>query len=444
MKRWPRWTLCAVALIVLAGGLAPSLHGQPLGEGQGEAVLRDWPGDLRQARQHIRTDLQLLPELDRIDLSYRYQARQQDAAFSFVLAWRPGDEALYQGRIMRYRSLPDGIRMTAIEVEADVQVGGETVAQMLIGVDSMALAPHPAVYSFEVPEVSYDTVFLDTPPDKAQRYLQDGITLQNLRISRVAFGIPRSEREERKYRDERPRESASWSIYAPRVNVILGWRIGPRPYYLDRSPDPRSWRPRGDDVGRTASDSGRTGSDTGRGSGDRSGDDSGERGEATSGRGDKPSRDKDDDDEDKDSLLPASAVALAGVGLAAIIGGTVGYAGTGKTPIGLMAGWVRPEGGTLLHASINRAVLDDDGGREHLTVKGIGFYDVFDAPVQPALGLGALARAEGNETTWEASVSVGAALNLGRVVLTGGYDVVQSTPEVGIAINIRYRKNASQ
>lgn len=434
-------TLLVTLAVVTSGWIASSTaFAQAPGQGSGTAQLTDWPSDLREARRNIRTELQLLPKLDQLDLDYRYQSGSDGADFSFVLAWRPGREALYQGRIIRYRSLPDGVRMTAIELEADVHVDGERVARMLIGVDSMALAPDPSVYSFEVPGVSYDQVFLDTSAEEARRYLSEGATLRNLHISRVAFGVPRSEREERNYRGERSQQSSSWSIYAPRVNIIMGWRLGPRRYYIDRPPEAGTWRPRGDEVGRTADSEG-TRSGSGRESTGRaeSGDSQGERGESGTGRGKDTSRD-DDDDDDEDSLLPAGAVALAGVGLAAVIGGTVGYSGTGKTPIGVMAGWVQPRGGTLLQASINSAVLDDNG-REHLVVKGLGFYDVFKAPIQPAIGLGALATAQGSETTVEAGLSIGAALNLGRVIVTGGYDVIQQNAEFGLAINFRYQSD---
>lgn len=439
-------TSLLVLLAILTSGLAGAntAYSQSIGQGSGESSLSDWPADLEEARRNIRTELQLLPKLDQLDLSYRYQVGEEGVDFSFVLAWRPGREALYQGRIVRYRSLPDGVRMTAIELEADVHVDGERVARMLIGVDSMALAPDPSVYSFEVPSVAYEQVFLETSAEEARRFLREGVSLRNLHISRVAFGVPRSQRQEQDYRREDSRQSSSsWSIYAPRVNVILGWRIGPRPYYIDRRPDPRTWQPRGATVGRTGATTDRTRSETGRGSDERSEtDDSSDRGEATTGRGKNTSRGDDDDEDDEDSLLPAGAVALAGVGLAAIIGGTVGYSGTGKTPIGLMAGWVRPRGGTLLQASINSAVLDDNGGREHLVVQGWGFYDVFRAPIQPAIGLGVLATAEGSETTVEAGVSIGAALNLGRVIVTGGYDVVQQNAEFGLAINFKYKRDA--
>ena len=129
---------------------------------------------------------------------------------------------------------------------------------------------------------------------------------------------------------------------------------------------------------------------------------------------------------------------MAVVGAAAIIGGTVGVHGTGRTPLGLTAGFVRPSGGALVQASINTAVLDADG-RQHLEAKLVGFYDVFGGPVQPALGLGAMATAQGDDTDVEPSVFVGLAGNLGRVVLMGGYDVVQGTPEFGLAINFKFR-----
>jgi hypothetical protein len=127
------------------------------------------------------------------------------------------------------------------------------------------------------------------------------------------------------------------------------------------------------------------------------------------------------------------------VGLVAVAGGTVGLYGRGDTPIGLAAGYTRPEGGIQLHAAVNGAVLEGDSGQK-LTVKALGFYDVFASRVQPAVGLGVQVDPD-REGDVEPSVSLGLAANLGRVVIFGGVDVVQETPEVGLAYNFRYGRS---
>jgi hypothetical protein len=45
----------------------------------------------------------------------------------------------------------------------------------------------------------------------------------------------------------------------------------------------------------------------------------------------------------------------------------------------------------------------------------------------------------GEDATVEPAVSAGLVGNLGRFVLYGGYDIVQNTPEVGLAYNFRYQ-----
>jgi hypothetical protein len=127
------------------------------------------------------------------------------------------------------------------------------------------------------------------------------------------------------------------------------------------------------------------------------------------------------------------------VGLVAVAGGTVGLYGRGDTPIGLAAGYTRPGGGVQMHAAVNGAVIEGDPGQK-LTVKAFGFYDVFSSRVQPAAGLGVQVDPS-REGDVEPSVSLGLAANFGRVVLFGGVDVVQETPEVGLAYNFRYGRD---
>lgn len=440
-----RWLILTISVLLVASSGQAAL-GQPA-SGRGTAYTADWPSSLRAAGERITTELQLLPKVDTLSLDYRYRAGGEGIDFSFVFAWQPGTTALYQGRIVPFSELPDGIRMTTLEVEAQARVRGrkDVPVRMLVGVDSLALDPHPDVYAFDVEDVPYETVFLDTPADSARAYFEAGVRFANLQVRRIAFAVPRerSGGQSTGQRDPQPRESSSWSIYPPRINIVVAGRFGSHPHYVGGRPPERTEQPRGDTVGRVADEGER--SDRGRSGETRSDSDGDDEGRSGSGRKTNSDRgDSDDEDEDEDSLLPAGAVALAAVGAAAIIGGTVGYHGTGRTPLGLMAGWVRPRGGTLLQASINDAVLGDAHGREHLVVKGLGFYDVFDAPIQPALGVGASATAEGRTTTLEPSITPGAALNLGRIVLTGGYDVVQQQVEFGLAINFKYSAQQDQ
>lgn len=441
-----KWSLMLVLFLL---PLVAAAQDEATPRGSGTAVLAGWPDDLKAvAEDFAADDYQLLPRLDALTLDYRYAAGPEGAQMSFVIAWAPGEEGLYDGSVRPYEALPSDIRMGAVELLADVVVDGRAVAEMIVAVDSMALGPHPSVYAFEVENLAYDTVFLDTPAEVARRYFEARFELRNLRVNRIAFAsygeeLPRAPDLTRKEppRSDPPRSYPPRSVYEPRVGVSIGWRIGPRPYYVDGPR--RTERPRGDAVGRTAEDGERHAApERGERTGAEERDDDRARDGAVARTGkserSRKGKKKDDDDEDEDTLVPASVVALAAVGAVAVAGGTVGYHGTGRTPLGLTAGWARPGGGALLQASVNDAVLGAEG-TQHLEGKLLGFVDAFDAPVQPAVGLGALATAEGNETTVEPGLMLGAVGNLGRVLVIGGYDVLRQAPEFGVAVNFRFK-----
>ena len=122
----------------------------------------------------------------------------------------------------------------------------------------------------------------------------------------------------------------------------------------------------------------------------------------------------------------------------AFVGGTIGYYGNGQeTPIGLTSGYVVRNGGLLLQVAINGAVIASGDEPGKLTAKMMGFYDVFNTPIQPALGIGVLAEERGDEIDLSPRFSVGAVANLGPVVLYGGYDLVVEGVEISMAINFR-------
>lgn len=439
-----RWWRVALVLLWMPVAAAAQDEAQPRGEDT--AVLAGWPDSLAAAAQDFEEDAyQLLPRIDTLALDYRYAAASDGAQMSFVLAWRPGAEGLYEGRVQPYEALPPDVRMASVELLADVVVDGRDVAEMIVAVDSMALPPHPSVYAFEVDSLDYGAVFLDTPADTAQRYFEEGFALRNLRVHRIAFASYGAEpaRTPEVTREEpppSPRPRPPRSVYTPRTHIFIGWRVGPRPRYVRRPA--RNEQPRGDAVGRTAEETDRGDAPA---RGERAGEDEGEDEAARDGTSTRSGQrgrseqgeEKDRDDEDEDSLLPASVAAVAAVGVVAVAGGTVGYHGTGRTPLGLTAGWARPAGGALLQASINTAVLGADG-RQHLEGKVLGFVDAFEAPLQPAVGVGALATAEGDETTVEPSLTLGAVGNFGRVLVIGGYDVLRQAAEFGFAINFRF------
>ncbi len=460
-----------IAALLLAAALAPPAAAQEA-TGAGTVRLADWPGEAPQDAP------ELLPSLDTLTLRYRYAAGQEAPRMTFALEWKPGETGWFDGQEVPYAELPDGLRMTGLELRAEVYSGGRAVAEALIAVDSMRLGPFPDLYRFEGAGLSYATVFAETPADSARAYFAKGFTLRDPEILSVSFAEEEPSAQEAARRPPRRPRARRQTVYVPRpaIDVIIGWRIGPDPYRVGRG-GRRSGEPRGEAVGRTAEE--RTARTTGRGgrtaspgedgrTGRRTADDNsgtaeaggetaetdggartGRGAEAASGgrssngkRGEKKGR-KDDDDDDSDdddeSLVPAAVVAAAAVGVLAVGGGTVGYYGTTETPLGLSAGWVRPQGGALLHASVNPELLDSSAEDPHrLTVKAVGFLGVGRLPVQPALGLGAQAVGR-DEVEIEPALSLGAAGNFGRVVLLGGYDVLRGAAEFGLVVNFRHR-----
>jgi hypothetical protein len=256
-------------------------------------------------------------------------------------------------------------------------------------------------------------------------------------------------------RERRPDPPRGPSVYEPSTRIFIGWRVAPRPYYVGSNRGGgRTVEPRTDGVGRQpaagearpTADRGRAGEGDdpagGQGRGEQGAQDrgdarDGERAGRAEGAGRRSgdSKSEDDDDDETSLRLPALAAAAA-VGLVAYAGGTLGVYGRGDTPIGLAAGYTRAKGGVQLQAAVNGAVIENDAGQK-LTLKALGFYDVFSAPVQPAVGLGLQIDPQ-REGDVVPSASVGLALNLERVVVLGGVDVVQGTPEVGITYNFRY------
>ncbi|WP_263784513.1 hypothetical protein [Salinibacter grassmerensis] len=440
-----------VGVLVIAG-VRPGQAQAPRGAGNGTAALEGWPRSLPTLLDEMGRDAPyLLPRVDSMALDYRYAATDTTSRWSFVVSWRPAKRVLYEGEVLPWRERPAGIRMTNVELRADVRVDGEKRAEMIVGVDSMALRPVPDRFAFNV-TVAHERVFLDASPAEARRILSEGATLDGLVVERMGFASDAAERRpgpgDRDARERRPEPSRSPSIYTPRSRIYIGWRVAPRPYYVggrDRDND-RTRRPRGETVGRSTADGERSaaaGRDD-RTEGRRGArDDSGEEGEDeadTEGRSRaeeilSDEDDEEDDEEDTDLGLPALGAAAA-VGVVAFAGGTAGLYVRGDTPIGVASGYTHPRGGVQLQAAINSAVLED-GPDQKLSVRALGFYDVFESRVQPALGFGAHIDPQAGRD-WAPVVSAGVVGNLGRVVLYGGLDVVHGTPEIGVSYNFRY------
>lgn len=454
---------------------------------EGRAVLADWPRSLSDLRERMgRQAPYLLPKLDTLSVRYAYETGTDAVRMQFTIGWTSSRSVLYRGEILPPRQAPQDIRMTSVELLLDVVRGGQPLAEIVVAVDTLALRSFPDTYTFNA-VVPYDRVFLDTPADSARAYLERGVELRRPVVERIGFdrfmdGEPVGDaRPQRNDRNEAPDPAPPPRVYEPRTTIAIGWRVAPRPYYVVRNDGRPVRRPPQEDRTVTRTDDGdsrtaRTADGTGTdGTGDaprsRTGDDragdaqagdsrtadagdgrarSGRTGDGGSGDAEKgddaksgegtsaPKRSGDkDDDEDEDSLAPAALGAAAVIAGVAYFGGTVGVYGTGDTPIGLTAGVTRANGGIHLQAAINPEVIEQED-RQRLTAKVMGFYDVFNAPIQPAASVGLRLETFGDDTQADPSVSFGLVGNTGRIVLYGGYDVVHSTAEFGLTYNFRY------
>jgi hypothetical protein len=473
---------------------------------RGTTVLADWPRSLPNLLDRMgRRAPALLPKLDTLTIDYAYTTGRDIVDMRFGILWQPGETVLFEGNVIPRSEAPPDIRMTSFEILLDVVKGGQKVAETVIAVDSMALPPSPGYYEFDV-SVPYEQVFLDAEASDAELFMREGVEFERPLIERIGFrpfrnGVPvgvvsetngQMERNEEAERaPDRPRRAPAPTVYSPRTRILIGWRIGPDPYYVgpvgrpvpSRSDEDRRVVERPDrssgEAGRTGrettagreattgrgavadrrgnnggddadGDGGRTGrgneSDAGNenASGERSGEtaSSGRTGRSgTSGSSDKGDEekgsDKRDDDEDDDNLAPAALGAAAVVAGIAYVGGTVGVYGTAEAPIGLAAGVTKKRWGLQLQAAINPEVIEQEG-TQRLNAKVMGFYDVIGgSPVQPALGAGVQFQAIGDETTAHSSFSIGAVVNTGRIVIFGGYDLPRNTPEFGFTYNFR-------
>jgi hypothetical protein len=172
-------------------------------------------------------------------------------------------------------------------------------------------------------------------------------------------------------------------------------------------------------------------------SGDRGSDRKGKKSGKSSGGGSESSGGSDDDDDEQ--LLPAALAGVAAVGVLAVMGGTIGYYGRGSdAPIGLSAGYVRPGSGILFQVAVNSAVFGRGNVPEQLFANVTYFQSVLRRfPLQPAVGLGVHAHEDADRIDTALTVSFGAAVNAGPIILLGMYDVVSSGVEFGLAVNFR-------
>lgn len=394
--------------------------------GRGTVALTEWPASLGGLlREMGKKAPYLLPKVDSLAVEYRYAANDSTSRWSFVLGWQPGDKVLYKGDVLSRQSAPANLKMVNVELQVQVRAEGTEGARMIVAVDSMRLSPYPSIYSFEV-TVPHTHVFLNTSAEEARRMFATGITLDSVVVERMGFrpdgGASTSEASSRPAHQFR-----SWSggrAHGPQSQIAVGWRAPTGSDSAGQREGHGSVRSSTETVGSRAGQTRRY-----HDSHSKETDENG-----SERRLHKTSDDEVDEDENPNLRIPAIA-AVATVGLLAYPGGTVGMYSRVDTPIGLSAGYRNPKGGLQLQAAVNGSTIAGEMAQK-LTVKGLGFYDLFSTRLQPSLGLGFQLDPTAPGIV-EPSMSIGFAADIEQLLLLGGFDLVQRTPELAIVYKFR-------
>lgn len=439
-----RWGLALLMLASTLTAWSGAAQPTPAIRAEGQLVVVDWPATAGEEGAAWWQDAALLPYLDRLEIGYRFARTAEAPTLDLTVAWSPADRGLIDGREVTVERWPDGLRLDVLEVTARVLRDSVHVADVILYLDSLDLAPRPEALSFAAAGLAWGTVFADVSADSAEAIFRDSFTLADPYILSLGFYEAGVELEA-----PRRERVIVYERYPTRVrggvNIGIGWHIGRRPprYVDDRARRDAATRDRTDDERVERDRDARPPADASRPPRDRDetstrGDDS-ER-ERTRPRGSRRGSDDDEEDEDdEETLLPAAIAGAAAVGVLAVAGGTVGYYGhMGLTPVGLAAGYAEARGGILLYAGVNGATLERARDEtERLTVGLLGFADLFRSPLQPAIGFGVLAQQANNDTDVAPLVTLGVVLNTGPVLLMAGADVTRGDLQVGLVYNFR-------
>lgn len=450
--------LLLLALLTL---IANPLAAQNTPPQTGTLSVTDWP---QSAIEEGLLSLQqvenagLVPEIESLRMGYELSVHRGRPRLDIQLLWDNGAHGWLDGERVAYEVLPEDVRLESIEVHARVLDGDSAVTDFYVMLDGLDLAPAPAVLQASIDSLDWSDLFPHVTPDSARNVLAQGLVLDRPQILSASFthddgfytqieddgGDPRvrPRREPTVVTVDRDIWIDIWITTPPR-------RIYERPRTV--APRPRGQRARGVDRDQRGHDRSATARRTTSGGSERNDEDDGRtrrttRSDTSSSRGGGlagllDGRDDDEDDDDDESLLPAALVGVAAVGVVAYAAGTIGYYGNAAAaPIGLTAGYVRADGGGLLQVAVNDAVISQSGEPEHLIAKLTGFFDAFNAPLRPAIGLGVHAEEYRGDYDISPTISLGGVWQQGAGVLYLGYDVMAGGVDVGIAFNFRHRR----
>ncbi len=436
--RSPLTYSCFIGLIFLFTSVA---LGQEKTPPEHVVEISDWPLSAygKSATDSLFRSSEIVPLIDALTIEYIYGVEEQQPTFSYKLQWKPGAYVYMDGEEIAFDELGGEVLIESIVLQAEVVVDGSPVTLLTLAHDSLMSSVYPGLVSVDLGSLSWATFFADTDANTAKSYFLAGFELANLKISEISFVYFEEEPVAR-----RGHQPSRRTIYRPGISIWIDY-----PFYGRRPPprvaggDTRTTQPRGDRVGRGDRSEEGTRSSSDRRDRDRAGEDDEEGGniaeEILAGRKKKK---EDDEEEDEGELLTGALAGVAAVAAVAVIGGTVGFYGNIEhAPLGLMTGYVHPRGGGLLQVAINKAVLEKSSTEtEHLIGRVLGFYDVFNSPIQPAVGFGVLVSQQNNEVDYEPSISLGLTGNFNSLILLSGYDVLAGGLDVGIAYNFRARR----
>lgn len=443
----------------------------------GRTVVANWPLSRIDTRGNPAPplndeDYDLLPFIDTLSVHYDFSIDESDSSRIrgyFEIEWTPGEGGIVLGNRVSTRQLPTGIAIESIDIAMQVLVSGEPMARFVLPVtfshSNKPLGPSPDLAIIDALDLGWESIFSGVQAAAAKQIFENGFELADPRIARVTF-VTRTRSD---WVAENSTGSADADAAEPdtvdtetfEADTLETGAVGtrasnenttydlsePNEFMADLDlwiairNDAWSWRPSDNDI-RIVEQTPRRG--MGRSSSNderRSPHDRDDAESLSSTDHDRPSRGgKADRDDDEDRLLPTAILGVAAVGGVAILGGTIGYFGSASTaPIGVMSGYVQKEGGFLLQVAVNRQVFGRASGPENMIVSITSFYDTFDFPIAPAVGLGARITEEGtNGVTWKPNVSFGLAGRIGPIVLLAGYDVTTPDFRFGTAINFRH------
>lgn len=332
-------TLAALACLGATGSARAQTAASVL---DGVAVTRGWPDRLPEGRDARR--YAALPSIDTLALGYRIADAGETPAVEVAFRWTPGRDAIFEGRRVAYDRLPDGLRLVAFVLAADVVQDGQRVAGFTLDVDSTRLAAGETMRLS--PGVAWSHLFDGLGAAEAQRLVQDGrATLANVRLVRAAFATFDTRRVSRRY-GARTRSGAR--VGYPTVIVIdealhaawdIAWLTGSPGYTTD-------WERLTDLL------------------------------------------DEADGDDDTELLVPAlSGMAL--IGAAAWHAGSIGVYAADGAPLGLTGGYTGTRGGVYAQLGVSPSVLGIVDRPERLQARLLAFGRRASWRVAPYVGAGA-------------------------------------------------------